>query len=107
MHKIVDIASKGGNFLLNVGPTAEGIIPAPSVQRLREVGQWMQINGEAIYGSRLWNPNATYDPHADAAAFGPGPEERPEIEGATNATRTQAECRYTLKGDTLYAIFFT
>lgn len=48
---LVDIASKGGNFLLNVGPTAEGEIPGPSVERLKEIGSWMQKNGESIYGT--------------------------------------------------------
>ena len=47
----MDIASKGGNYLLNVGPTSEGLIPAPSVERLKEIGQWMKVNGEAIYGT--------------------------------------------------------
>lgn len=51
IRNLVDIASKGGNYLLNVGPTAEGLIPAPSVERLREVGRWMKLNGEAIYGT--------------------------------------------------------
>jgi alpha-L-fucosidase len=51
VRNLVDIASKGGNYLLNVGPTAEGVIPAPSVQRLREMGAWMKVNGEAIYGT--------------------------------------------------------
>jgi len=48
---LTDIASKGGNLLLNVGPTAEGVIPAPSVERLAEVGRWMSVNGESIYGT--------------------------------------------------------
>jgi alpha-L-fucosidase len=51
IRNLVDIASKGGNYLLNVGPTCEGLIPAPSVQRLKEVGRWMHLNGEAIYGT--------------------------------------------------------
>ena len=51
IRNLVDIASKGGNYLLNVGPTSEGLIPAPSVERLQAVGKWMKINGEAIYGS--------------------------------------------------------
>jgi alpha-L-fucosidase len=55
IHNLVDIAAKGGNYLLNVGPTAEGLIPQPSVQRLAEIGAWMRVNGEAIYGSRLWD----------------------------------------------------
>jgi alpha-L-fucosidase len=54
IQNLVDIAAKGGNYLLNVGPTAEGLIPSASVERLAEMGEWMDINGEAIYGSRLW-----------------------------------------------------
>jgi len=50
-RKLVDIASKGGNFLLNVGPTAEGVIPPESVERLREVGRWLKTNGQAVYGT--------------------------------------------------------
>jgi len=49
--KLVDIVSKGGNYLLNVGPTSQGIIPQPSQDNLREVGRWLKINGEAIYGA--------------------------------------------------------
>jgi alpha-L-fucosidase len=51
IRNLVDIASKGGNYLLNVGPTSEGIIPEPSVERLRAMGAWMKRNGEAIYGT--------------------------------------------------------
>ena len=51
IRNLVDIASKGGNYLLNVGPTSEGLIPEPSVERLREVGKWMKVNGEAIYAT--------------------------------------------------------
>ena len=51
IHNLVDIASKGGNYLLNVGPTSEGLIPEPSVIRLKEIGKWMKVNGESIYGT--------------------------------------------------------
>jgi alpha-L-fucosidase len=51
IRNLIDIASKGGNYLLNVGPTAEGLIPQPSIDRLASVGKWMKINGEAIYGT--------------------------------------------------------
>lgn len=51
VRKLIDIASKGGNFLLNVGPTSEGLFPDASVQRLREMGTWMKQNGESIYGT--------------------------------------------------------
>ena len=49
--KLVDIVSKGGNYLLNVGPTAEGVIPQVSQDILRTVGRWLQTNGEAVYGA--------------------------------------------------------
>lgn len=48
---LVNCAGKGVNYLLNVGPTAQGVIPAPSATRLRKVGAWLKINGEAIYGT--------------------------------------------------------
>jgi alpha-L-fucosidase len=51
IRKLCDIVSKGGNFLLNVGPTAEGLIPQPSIERLEEIGAWMDVNGESIYGT--------------------------------------------------------
>jgi len=48
---LVDVASKGGNFVVNVGPTGEGVIPEPSVERLMALGDWLKVNGEAIYGT--------------------------------------------------------
>jgi alpha-L-fucosidase len=51
VRNLIDIASKGGNYLLNVGPTAEGEIPAASVERLSGMGRWMAANGESIYGT--------------------------------------------------------
>lgn len=51
LRNLIDIVSKGGNYLLNVGPTAEGRIPKPSVKRLKEIGAWLRVNGEAIYGT--------------------------------------------------------
>jgi len=51
--KLIDIVSKGGNYLLNVGPTAEGLIPQRSEDVLRTVGRWLKINGEAVYGAGM------------------------------------------------------
>jgi alpha-L-fucosidase len=51
IRNLIDIASKGGNYLLNVGPTSEGLIPEQSVERLKSIGQWMSTNGEAIHGT--------------------------------------------------------
>ena len=52
LRMLADIASKGGNYLLNVGPTAEGVFPPESVERLKEIGAWMAVNGESIYGTQ-------------------------------------------------------
>jgi alpha-L-fucosidase len=51
VRNVIDTASKGGNYLLNVGPTAAGEIPAPSLDRLAAIGKWMKVNGESIYGT--------------------------------------------------------
>jgi alpha-L-fucosidase len=50
-YHLVDIVSKGGNYLLNVGPDGEGVIPQPSQQMLRLLGQWLKVNGESVYGA--------------------------------------------------------
>jgi alpha-L-fucosidase len=76
-RKLIDISSKGGNFLLNVGPTAEGVIPPESVERLETVGAWMKKNGEAIYGTSA------------------GPWKKTPFDG-----------RATVKGNTLYLHVF-
>lgn len=89
--RLVDIVSKGGNYLLNVGPTAEGLIPQPSIDRLREVGEWMATNGEGIYGTSPWRIHG----------------ENPRTE---NSVRTPAggglpiEIRFTAKAKSLYVI---
>jgi alpha-L-fucosidase len=105
VFRLIDIVSKGGNYLLNVGPTAEGLIPQPSVDRLLEVGAWLETNGEAIYGTSGWR------------VYGEGPlyqweAERARNQGARPApcprrarpARTSADIRFTAKGRTVYAI---
>ena len=52
IRMLADIASKGGNYLLNIGPTSEGVFPPESVERLREIGQWMKTNSESIYATQ-------------------------------------------------------
>ena len=52
IHKLADIASKGGNFLLNIGPTSEGVFPQPAIDRLKQLGDWMRVNGDAIYETK-------------------------------------------------------
>ncbi len=53
VFKLVDIVSKGGNYLLNIGPKSDGTIPEASVANLREVGRWLKANGEAVYGAGI------------------------------------------------------
>ena len=52
IQNLAKTVSRGGNFLLNVGPTAEGLIPEPSIERLAKIGEWMKINSESIYGTK-------------------------------------------------------
>jgi alpha-L-fucosidase len=51
IRQLVQVISQGGNYLLNVGPTSEGLIPQPSVERLAEVGKWLKLNKDAVYGA--------------------------------------------------------
>lgn len=95
---IVDIAGKGGNYLLNVGPKADGTIPAQSVELLKEVGQWMKINGEAIYGTKRWKVDRE------------GPN-RIKMKGTTNRKKegfnvnfTSEDVWFTAKENNVYVI---
>jgi alpha-L-fucosidase len=56
IHTLVQIVARGGNLLLNVGPDAQGKLPPEALERLRDLGQWMSINQEAIYGTRPISP---------------------------------------------------
>jgi len=57
LYWITEITSKGGNYLLNVGPTAEGLFPKESIKQLKAIGEWMTINGESVYGTTKWKVN--------------------------------------------------
>ena len=98
LYWIVEIASKGGNYMLNVGPTGEGLIPKESVDRLREVGDWMKRNGEAIYGTTRWR--TTHEGPTTLAMEGT----REREEKGFDARFTSRDFWYTRRGGTVYAI---
>jgi alpha-L-fucosidase len=54
LYWLTSITSKGGNYLLNIGPTGEGVFPEESLKRLKDIGEWMSVNGESVYGSAKW-----------------------------------------------------
>jgi alpha-L-fucosidase len=91
---LVDIVSKNGALLLNIGPRPDGTIPEEEERILLEIGRWLATNGEAVYGTRPWS------------VYGEGPT--PVVEGSFNDTKraafTAEDIRFTARGSTLYAI---
>jgi alpha-L-fucosidase len=96
--KLVDIVSKGGNYLLNVGPTAEGIIPQPSQDILRTVGRWLKVNDEAVYGA---GTSPFGEEFGDYSA-----RDTTDVRGQ-KLFLPQTEWRVTSKPGKLYFTFFT
>ena len=61
LHEMIEVVSRNGNFLVNIGPRADGTIPEPQVERLHAMGDWLRINGDAIYASRYWKVSEQKD----------------------------------------------
>ncbi len=113
IFKLVDIVSKGGNYLLNIGPDGEGVIPRPSADTLLGVGRWLKVNGEAIYGAGRTPFGEEFGTPAKASQdkrSAPPAEWRCESCGATQARPPQfeprTEWRCTTKPGMLYIHIF-
>ena len=93
---LADVVSKNGNLLLNIGPRSDGTIPDQVAQVLRQVGAWLKINGEGIYGTRPWSK------------FGEGPTQVASgaFHDAETKPFTPEDFRFTTKGGNVYAIEF-
>jgi len=90
---LVDIVSKNGNLLLNVGPKSDGTIPEEDKQILLEIGEWLKVNGEAIYNSNVWR----------IAGEGPTKIEEGQFTDSKSKVFTSEDIRFTVNGSYLYA----
>jgi len=101
---LIDAVSKGGNLLLNVGPTPEGIIKVENLSRMAEIGNWLKTNSEAVYDTKPWK---VYGENADSSAYktqqGFKTDEKDAVFDGTPKDVVQ-DIRFTTKGDNLYVI---
>lgn len=97
---LTEIVSKGGNYMLNIGPKASGEVPTESVNHLLEVGKWLKVNGDAIYNTRKWNIT-----HEGPTKIDMGGTKAREEHGF-KAEFTPQDFWFTQKGDDLYVIAF-
>ena len=94
VQDLVDIVSKNGCLLLNIGPKADGTIPDEDASILRKIGAWLKINGEAIYDTKVWRTSGE----------GPTAVEEGQFTDWNKKEFTPADIRYTVNGENLYAI---
>lgn len=98
LYWLTEIASKGGNYMLNVGPKGDGSIPEENVKILTAIGKWMKVNGQAIYGTKRWKINREGE-----TQLGMGGTSHREAHGF-NTKFTASDFWFTSKGNKVYAI---
>ena len=106
---LCDIVSRGGNFLLDIGPTADGRIPIIMEDRLIKIGEWLNVNGEAIFGTRRWEKDCQWSEgeiyEYSKQEFHHGvPDPILEMAICPKPGQARKECYFTKKDDTLYAL---
>ncbi len=95
--QLVDIIAKGGNFLLNVGPMPDGSLPQESMDRLKDIKDWMAINGESIYGTTMWKRYMEGNNELEFEYY-----DSPDV-ASIKLPFTAQDIRFSKKGNTIYA----
>jgi alpha-L-fucosidase len=105
---LVDTVSRGGNLLLDIGPAADGTIPVVMEERLHEIGSWLKVNGDAIYGTKPWKSTRQWSagdvPKANYSGEFNSDYDVSKLASKPESGKAGIEAFYTTKGNDLFAI---